>query len=199
MKRVLMLVFVSFFVGLSAFAGPFGLSNGMTLEQVTEACGGVKPKKIENDDRYLIQPVKRHSMFKTYIACISKDFGLYSLRVISSEIKTNNSGEEIKNEFYAFKERLEKIYGKSKLNDEITDSKNSLTENASDWLLTLYQGARTLSAEWENLSSSELKQIKLDAECFSLPKTCLVLDYIFANQEKKVENLENVYFGDEVL
>ena len=55
-----------------------------------------------------------------------------------------------------------------------------------------------MSAEWENLSSSELKKIKLDAECFSLPKTCLVLDYIFANQEK-VENLENIYFGDEVL
>ena len=58
------------------FAGPFGLSMGMTLEEVTEACGGREPVRLENDDRYLIVPEKRHSMFEHYAVRIDDAQGL---------------------------------------------------------------------------------------------------------------------------
>lgn len=92
MKKNIICFFILFVVFGTLYAGPFGLSNGMSLEEVTEACDGQMPRRVENDDRYLIMPSKSHSTFKTYLAWISDDFGLYYIRAISDDISTNKCG-----------------------------------------------------------------------------------------------------------
>ena len=179
------------------YAGPFGLSNGMTLDEVTQACGGNCPQRMENDDRYVIQPEKSHSMFTYYVAWISEDYGLYKIRAASDAIETNDYGVELKTAFYSFEERLEKIYGKPIVVDALTDPTTSFrTENY--WLYTLEKGARELYAVW-NLKNEdatlkdELDSVSLWGACVGYNKTFLLIDYNFINQEK-VENQE-----DEVL
>ena len=118
MKRKILFVLI-LLCGIFVYAGPFGLSMGMTYDEVQEACGGRAPQRIENDDRYYIVPEKSHSMFKIYIAWISDEYGLYYIRAVSDEIYTNQYGEEIKNDFYSFKNRIENIYGKPEIIDKI--------------------------------------------------------------------------------
>ena len=82
MKKIAVLILGLLLFSSFLYAGPFGLSNGMTLEEVTEACNGEIPKRIAQDDRYFIVPSKSHSTFTTYIAWISEDYGLYHIRAI---------------------------------------------------------------------------------------------------------------------
>lgn len=121
MKKIAVLILGLLFFSSFLYAGPFGLSNGMTLEEVTEACNGEIPKRIAQDDRYFIIPSKSHSTFTTYIAWISEDYGLYHIRAISDKIHTNNYGKELQNAFYSFEPRIENAYGKGSIFDGITD------------------------------------------------------------------------------
>lgn len=73
MKKGIVVLVALFTFFSSLYAGPFGLSKGMSFEEVTEACNGKRPQRIENDDRYLIEPAKSHSTFKTYLAWISDE------------------------------------------------------------------------------------------------------------------------------
>lgn len=72
MKKLFLLVLLCFSPAF-IFAGPFGLSMGMNISQITEACGGNRPERIENDDRYFILPEKKHSTFVKYIAWIDNE------------------------------------------------------------------------------------------------------------------------------
>lgn len=194
MKRVFVLFFVLFSTFAGLYAGPFGLSNGMTFEEVTEACGGKRPQRIENDDRYVIEPTKSHSMFKYYIAWINDEHGLYYVRGISEEIYTNDYGEELKREFYSFKDRVEKIYGTPELVDEMTDS-NGLFKDEQYWLYALEKGSRQLYAKWNKDNKKvtlkdDLYFIRLWGAYSGYKKTQLIIDYEFINQEK-VENQED--------
>ena len=121
MKKIAVLILGLLLFSSFLYAGPFGLSNGMTLEEVTEACNGEIPKRIAQDDRYFITPSKSHSTFTTYIAWISEDYGLYHIRAISDKIYTNNYGKELQNAFYSFEPRIENTYGKGSIFDGITD------------------------------------------------------------------------------
>ena len=66
MKKLISIFTLLFVYSLSVFAGPFGLDMGMTLEDVTKACGGNEPEYI-SDDRYYIQPIKSHPLFEGYV------------------------------------------------------------------------------------------------------------------------------------
>ena len=68
--------------------GPFGLKMGMTLSDITKACGNSKPTHIEND-AYYVYPVKTHPLFKKYIAYVDDDLGLYCIKAVSDNISTN--------------------------------------------------------------------------------------------------------------
>lgn len=195
MKKLFIFLLVLF--TCSAFyAGPFGLSNGMTFEEVTDACGGIAPKRIENDDRYLIQPEKSHSMFKTYIAWISEDYGLYYIRAISDEIDTNSYGTELKDAFYSFEPRLEKIYGKGILFDDLTDE-NTIYRFDSYWFSALSEGARALYAMWipkkgERVLKDDLTFIRLWVSDSGFQKGIILLDYEFTNHEQAESKEDDV-------
>lgn len=185
MKRLTVFILLIFIGFTFIYAGPFGLSNGMSLDEVTKACGGIEPRNIGDDDRYVICPKKSHPKFKTYIAWINEEYGLYYVRGISDPINTNDYGEEIKDEFYAFKDRLEAIYGKPLLVDKLTDSKTIFKEEQY-WLNTLERGARQLYAEWDITNEQvnmkdELIYIRLWGAYSSYKKTELIIDYGFMN------------------
>lgn len=187
MKKGIVVLVALFTFFSSLYAGPFGLSKGMSFEEVTEACNGKRPQRIENDDRYLIEPAKSHSTFKTYLAWISDEYGLYYIRAISDEITTNDYGTELKNAFYAFEPRVENAYGKGSIFDGITD-KETLWKEDKYWFTALSQGARALYAEWtpkkgETVLKDDLSYVRLWVSKASYRSGALMLDYEFINHE----------------
>lgn len=76
MKKLISIFTLLFVCSISVFAGPFGLDMGMTIEDVTKACGGNELEYI-SDDRYYIQPVKSHPLFEGYVVWISETEATY--------------------------------------------------------------------------------------------------------------------------
>lgn len=197
MKKILLIlcfIFSPFFI----FAGPFGLSMGMNFAQITEACGGNRPERIENDDRYFIIPDKKHSTFIKYIAWIDDEHGLYRIRGISDSVTTDKYGREIQNMFYNFEERVEAIYGKPELTDKLLD-RSSLYEGDSEWSYSLREGARELSAIWSSeITGKKLKDDISYVNLFVMPYIkigytfVLIIDYEFENATKVEENEDSV-------
>jgi len=89
MKKISLALAISFLFCAVIFSAPFGLSMEMTLKEVEDACDGERPERLSDDDRYFIKPAKSHSRFKTYIAWIDDEYGLYSIRGISDDIATD--------------------------------------------------------------------------------------------------------------
>ena len=110
MKKIILPILIIAFVVSTIFAGPFGLSQGMSVSEVSKLSEkGFEPTNPDNDDRYIFIPKKKHELFKIYIAFIDNEKGLYGIRAVSEEIKTTDYGTELKNAFSNIVERLSKI------------------------------------------------------------------------------------------
>ena len=83
-----------------------------------ENCDNHQTEYAENDI-YVITPIKKHPTFNKYLVWVDPDFGLYHIRAIQTNIKTNDSGTEAKAAFYNFEARLEKIYGKPDIKENL--------------------------------------------------------------------------------
>ncbi|MCR5217546.1 hypothetical protein [Treponema sp.] len=144
MKK-LPLIFLFLILSTAAFAGPFGLNMGMTLEEVTAACKE-EPEYIA-DDRYYIQPLKSHPLFDGYVVWVNETQGLYYIKGVSKEINTNDYGTEIKLEFSKILSPLERKYGKFKMINKL--SNDTIWKDDKYWMNALADGARTYRADWE--------------------------------------------------
>lgn len=195
MKRKILFVLI-LLCGIFVYAGPFGLSMGMTYDEVQEACGGRAPERIENDDRYYIVPEKSHSMFKIYIAWISDEYGLYYIKAISDEVYTSDYGTEAVDRFYPFKNRLASIYGEPELFDGMID-KNSFLCDDNYWMSALRDGARQLYARWtlDNKKvhfKDNLIFVYFGVNYFDSEHTYFILEYAFENQFKVDQQEDDV-------
>nr|WP_318660782.1 hypothetical protein [uncultured Treponema sp.] len=196
MKKVFF-TFVLFYLSIFAFAGPFGLKMGMSLEEVTEACNGVEPVLIERDC-YSFTPVKPHPLFRYYYIFVDPQEGLYFIRVATDDINTNRYGTEIKNCFSEIKGRIEKIYGKPRVVDSVDP--NSIYKDDEYWFKSLEEGARRYSAIWESSPTKELKDdlnfvgIMAKAYGYSYDFVGYIrLEYCFLNAQAVEESQDDVF------
>ncbi len=195
-KFIVSIIFL--FIPFVIFAGPFGLSMGMSYSEVTKACGGNRPERIENDDRYYITPDKKHSAFKKYIAWIDDEHGLYRIRGISEPVSTDNYGREIQNMFYTFEKRVETVYGKPGITDKLND-KSSMYEGVDQWSFSLREGARELSAVWSSkITGEKLKDDISYVYLFVTPNMkigysfVMIIEYGFENTIKVEQKEDSV-------
>lgn len=197
MKK-LFLVMIFGIISTFVNAAPFGLKMGMSFSEITEACGGNRPERLENDDRYFIKPQKSHPTFVLYLAWISEEHGLYRIRGISDEKTTDKYGRDIQNFFYSFEDRVESVYGTPDITDKIIDS-NSWHKDASDWSYSLREGERELSAVWEE--GNKGTKLKDDITYINLYVTpsksigytfVLIIDYEFSNSFAVEKNEDSV-------
>ncbi len=178
-------------VSLCAFAQPFGLKKGMTLDEIAKVCGGVAPVKLE-EDRYQICPVQNDFNCSLFVVWVDAKQGLYCIKALSQEIQSNKNGTEIKNEFNAMQSKLSKLYGKAEVVDTIAP--NSKLKSSSKWTMALGQGDRQLYATWypgegEDLPD-DLSIITLTAMAEFGIKGYLMLEYEFTNYNK-VKSIED--------
>lgn len=176
---------------MKGFSSPFGLRMGMSLDEIKNACNKIKPKQIDGD-KYYIYPAKNHPLFKEYIAFVDEKEGLYCIKAITDEIKTNKYGNEVKDVFSEIKERVSKSYGSPKMIDKI-DSK-SIWQDDAYWLNAVSEGARIYEATWK----SDLKD---DLTCVSIHASAnyvwlygkVILEYDFLNKSSVEDFQDNVF------
>lgn len=160
-KRFLICGLLSVFFLSGLCAGPFGLSMGMNLDEIRDACGGARPEKAAEfdfdfgDDAYVISPEKTHSAFDVYFAWVDEDAGLYAIRAASSEIPDDGYGGKCQNRFYSVAESISKTYGKPEIDDAYRGERG-LFDGASDWMTALARGDRVLGALWMAESGPDL-------------------------------------------
>jgi len=198
MKTVCMFLSILFLTALSAFAGPFGLNMGMTLEEVEDACK-TAPEYI-GDDRYYIQPEKSHPLFEGYVAWISESEGLYYIKGISREISCTDYGTEVKQEFSNILAPLERKYGKFKKIDKLSKAAPSYQKSEEHWMMSIASGSRTYEALWQ-ASKDSIEEfdglvsitlgIKTKASYIS-NKAYIWLEYGFINASNGFQNLDDV-------
>jgi hypothetical protein len=151
-RGFIVFIFFGFFYVSSVFAGPFGIDMGMSLDKVKEVCKTV-PIHIK-DDYYQIIPPKTNDLFEIYIVQIDPTYGVYYIKAISKDIRTNGYGVEIRSTFDNLVGSIEKTYGKYKLTDILKS--NSYSGGANIWTYALRDGDRELYAVWAEEYQSKL-------------------------------------------
>ena len=180
MKKLISIFTLLFIYSLSVFAGPFGLDMGMTIEDVTKACGGNEPEYI-SDDRYYIQPVKSHPLFEGYDAWTSET--------------------EDKQEFAKLLSPLERKYGNFEIIDEIvSDDVLPYKLKQDSWMLTIAEVSRICEAHW-SVSEDDFEKfgglttisvgVKTQAT-YITSKAYIWIEYGFANAADGFDNLDDV-------
>ena len=178
------------------YAAPFGLKMGMTLDEIAEQCEE-EPEYVK-DDIYMILPIKKHPVFEHYAVYVSEKTGLYQIRAISAPISTNKYGTELQNAFNNVKDRIEKTYGKPKINNKVDSNINSSYQKDEYWFYTLHEGSRELSAVWgNNLSlADDLSVVALECSTTSglYEGTGQLVLYYYFNNTSSVEDEQDSVF-----
>lgn len=146
MKKAIVCALVAA-VSWAAMADPFGLSMGMSLEDVAAACGGRDPVAI-GGGRYIVTPQEANPLFSECIAWISESEGLCAIRVNGEDILLSDSGDEIRLEFSAVQERLEALYGEAMLSEgaDVPLQADWLPESGDvEWVCLVAEGSGSSS------------------------------------------------------
>jgi len=195
--KTIAFVFTFLFLSLCAFSAPFGLKMGMTAEEVENVCD-MRKVQFEDDDWFYFFPVKKHSLFETYIARIDKKFGLYYVRAIGYEIETDGYGTSLKNALDEIKDKLAKSYGEPKFTDELDPNYSDWSSYDSDfeWFSSVIDGHRVYEYVWDNQANLPKDILKIDMfiHVESSPRRGrIVLDYELANH-KDIQEEEDTFF-----
>ncbi len=195
MKKIIFPILMFTFIVSTAFAGPFGLSKGMSVGEISKLSEkGYEPASPDNNDRYLFVPKKKHELFKIYIAFIDEEKGLYAIKAVSDEIKTNDYGTELKNVFSDMTDRLSKIYGTPKIIDELSSDYSFKDDRY--WMFSLQQGARTLAAAWIKGEKGTNLPEELDNVAITVKADhrdgYLIIEYYFSNSAEVQEKQDDV-------
>jgi len=141
------------FVNNAFCDGPFGISFGMTLEQIRKI-SKTKPQNVENDGWYVITPPNTHRLFEKYLIQIHPTHGVYHIAAVSRTITTTGHGTELISQFDNIVSMLEKTYGnylkRNHLNPESTLNRSQY------FMYTLKRGDRELKAFWDREKGSRM-------------------------------------------
>ena len=175
------------------YEGPFGLKMGLSIEETKTLISGIS--RIEQSEwMYQADSVPiPHPDFESYSLLFSQKHGLCKILAIGKDIKSGDSGSEVKSAFNSLDESLSKKYGKGKKYD-FTSSKY---ESPEYWMMYLLKKNRTLYKFWRKEYGStllnNLSAIALNANASDMSTGYLTLSYEFENfsdcvDEAKTEN-----------
>ncbi len=160
--------------------GPFGLEMGMSLDEI----GGM-PEEISNGKYKLGNIPNPHPAFEFYAVQVCPKNGLCWIKAIGNDIRTSVYGLELKSAFSEMKEKLERVYGKSKTTDLLMP--DSIWNEPKDYMIGLIKQERHLMAIWEGTESSPLKynlvKVGLIASAKSQNIGYISIEYYFTNYD----------------
>lgn len=142
-----LLVFLLSFFSFQVLAGPFGLEQGMTLEQI---------KKItileKGDFNYIYlakQLPKGSDEVFGYVFTITPKTGLCRIVTVSQGISVSPDGKELINEFNAYAKVLSKKYGDSSKKFDYLKV-DSIWTGKKNWMYSMLERDRSLAYYWQS-------------------------------------------------
>lgn len=167
-------------------AGPFGLSKGMTLDQID-----FNAQQIDHGV-YATQKIPNpHSSFKRYSLVIGPTTGLCKVRAVGKSITTNPSGDQLRKEFINMRGRLEKIYGKGETQDFV--EAESRWKDPAHFMMSLKEKDRMLATIWidEDISGFEadIESVSLRAFPMRSDRGFLILEYEFVGFDECIQEI----------
>jgi len=184
MKKITVVFLMIVFSFSVAFAGPFGLSKGMSVEQISKLSEkGFEPERVSDDDRYFFIPKNKIDLFKAYVAYVDEKKGLYRINAISEGINTSAYGIELINLFNLMVKSLSKTYGTPEITDTVKEDYEF--KEGRYWFRSLQDEARELSATWKRGEKGTTLPKELDSISMYVSANFLYglinIDYYFSN------------------
>lgn len=170
-----------------AQSGPFGLSMGMTLDQIKDKTG--KNPELVKDDFYKVTPPNTHDMFDSYIVQVSPIYGVVWIKAIGKDITTNGHGTQLKTAFENLVSSIERTYGKYEKTNFLLSG--SIWDEPNDFMMGLMKKERYLIACWEKKHGStlpdDIRLIGVSAKARSSSSGYISLEYYSPNEDKVTE------------
>lgn len=191
MRRALLIIAMTMIFLSSAtygFSGPFGFYMGMTKEQIGEGLEQTGPNRFQTTS-----PPRPDRDFYRYGLLIDPELGLTKIVAIGHPIPTSSFGTELKRQFEVLENSLIEKYGKNEKYDFLHDG--SLWKRPQDWMLSLKNKERVLTAFWGAEIGSDMKDnlqyIKLEARAIEAEWGGIVFICEFENAGKASEQVGN--------
>jgi hypothetical protein len=178
MKKLLISIFIFSFAFINtAHADPFGLSMGMSKQELG------KMEQVSTNSYRLNSVPNPDPNFSDYIVMVGDKSGLCRIRALSLKISTNGYGSEVKDKFESLENALNERYGKHKKQDMLLPK--SKWNEPKDWMMGLLKEERFLESFWDAKEGSNLpdnvQSILLRATAVTTDKGMIILEYIFEN------------------
>lgn len=154
----------SMILSCGVLAGPFGLEQGLTLEELN-----VTPSPFAAGKYVLIDVPKPNPAFDQYIVQIGPQTGLCWIKAISTDIVTNPYGYQLKTSFDKMEGIIERIYGDHQTIDRLVHG--SRWNSPSDWMEGLLHEERMLAAFWDRGNGSDLPSDLASIDLVASPST----------------------------
>lgn len=171
------------FVVANAIAGPFGLSQGMSLAEVQKQ----GPFALVPSEQFLYRTTtiaNGHQDFKRYTAVITPETGLCRIRASGRDITTSVYGSELLRKHQELVDALTEKYGKPSNKFDYLKA-GSIWKDPNDWMLALLRGERVLKWFWTDKEGSKLPDsldgISVTAHALSQNEGYIELAYDFKN------------------
>lgn len=172
-------------------AGPFGLSMGMTIDQIDPNAVEIGPGKYK-----IISVPKPHSAFEFYVVQVGPTMGLSWIKAVGKDISTSAYGIELRSAFTDMEAKLTKVYGTGNRTDYLLP--DSIWDEPNDWMMSLIQKERYLMTLWDADSGATLKNdlamVGVLASPNSTTEGYISVEYYFTNNdasEAEAEELED--------
>ena len=194
MKKSMVLLMVFFiFITYEAFCGPFGIDFGMTLEQIRKI-SSTSPENI-GDNYYIITPPNTHEQFETYLVQIHPRYGVFFIKAIGKDIRTNGHGTELISRFNNLVSNIERTYGKYLRKDWLNPE--SIFTESQYFMSTLSWGDRELVVFWDREEGSRMPDdmlaIIMYAEATTSSIGYIAIEYYSINYDRIEEEQASVF------
>jgi hypothetical protein len=129
--------------------GPFGLSMGMSLEEIEG-----EPKEVAPGKFAFSTVPKPHSAFEVYVLQITPKCGLSWIKGIGHTIQTSCYGAELLAVFDSMETKLSAAYGKHNRTDFLMPG--SIWDKPREWMQSFLLKERHLMTVWSSEHGSNL-------------------------------------------
>lgn len=167
----------------AAQSGPFGTSQGMTLDQLKRVVSDLKQSST-NKYVYTSRTGVRGAGLSNgdiYTYIVTPQHGLCKVGVSTDDIRSDSFGMRVKSEFESVSEQISAKYGQPEREfDHLTPG--SIWKEGNDWMMALFKGERTLATFWRpKLGPSNVETIMAEASALSPSTAYIRFGYEFTN------------------
>ncbi len=105
-KRVSVLLFLILFISFAFASSPFGITIGMTLDEMENA--GMDPYPVyDAEGYYWVYAPDPADVFTDYIVKVSDEYGVYIIQAYTADIVTDDEGTELKDLYLDLEEEMD--------------------------------------------------------------------------------------------